>query len=470
MNTPNRRSLVKGMLASPLILASGCSTSVNQPSVVPRRYADKPEMMAIGDSLYQGVRSLSLTSNTAPFSPPALVAESLGIERFAVPTPPRPILWDVEKIFDRPVPLIISAIELPGEVRANGAIWLADRTWTSDEAFDNVAVGGAEIDSLYNDTYAKHWSKFQRQFAEILLNPLPYQMLSDMWYSLNVCFTLNPHRREEQMERSQLDQVVDRRPKRLLVNIGSNEGLFSGAFLGDIGAANTSLQAGMAKMRVLAEKLAELPRDTEHIVFNSLIRPRTATNLMPADKDTINYPNDRYFDAYGPWLFSDQQNIPGSQLKSFDDLVQYQNGEVHNLLQQKLGSRLVYVDLYEMSDRFDGKHYKDRTLNIRGRTLKNLPLSGTSADFGGGLTGLDNMHPTVPGYSLIADAVLAAIQPNNPVTTNKDIMFSRDTLLNNIPPLLFEKHANVIRAVDIIKRLGSSGVAAKPDQAPAARS
>jgi hypothetical protein len=123
-----------------------------------------------------------------------------------------------------------------------------------------------------------------------------------------------------------------------------------------------------------------------------------------------------------------------------------------------------------MSDRFDGKHYKDRTLNIRGRTLKNLPLSGTSADFGGGLTGLDNMHPTVPGYSLIADAVLAAIQPNNPVTTNKDIMFSRDTLLNNIPPLLFEKHADVIRAVDIIKRLGSSGVAAKPDQAPAARS
>lgn len=121
-----------------------------------------------------------------------------------------------------------------------------------------------------------------------------------------------------------------------------------------------------------------------------------------------------------------------------------------------------------MSDLFDGKHYRDRVLTIRGHTLKNLPLSGRSSDFGGGLTGLDNMHPTVPGYSLIADAVLQAM--GRSARTNKDLMFSRDTLLGNIPPLLAERHKEVLRLAGIIRGLGSNGIAAPPNQAPAARS
>jgi hypothetical protein len=96
-----------------------------------------------------------------------------------------------------------------------------------------------------------------------------------------------------------------------------------------------------------------------------------------------------------------------------------------------------------------------------------LPLSGNSIDFGGGLTGLDNMHPTVPGYSLIADAVLEAMNINK--RTDKNVIFGRDTLLANIPPLLAERHTEVLRAVELIQWIGSRGMAAPANEAPAAK-
>jgi hypothetical protein len=355
---------------------------------------------------------------------------------------------------------------LPGEARINAIFWHASNTWSSDAAFDNVAVGGAEIDSLYLDTYDNRWSKFEHYFLQLLANPLPINILSDIWYSLNVCFTLNPRREEALRDKTQIKQVAERRPKTLLVNIGSNEGLFSAAFLGDIGSANQTLPASLAKMRILAGELAALPTDVEQIVFNSLIRPRTATNLMPADKPVNTYPGDDYFDAYGPWLFSDQQPIIGSTLKEFDELVHHQNQEVRDIMKAKLGSRLALVDLYDMSAKYDGKHYKDRTLNIGDHRLENVPLNGKTSAFGGGLTGLDNMHPTVPGYSLIADAMLEAM--GSSLRIDKSAALRRDTLLSDVPLLLNETHFEVLKAAELIRAIGQAGMAAQPDKAPAA--
>jgi hypothetical protein len=178
----SRRRVIKGIGAPLLLSASGCTSPATSASGTPRSYSDKPEMMAIGDSLFQGVRSLSYTSQTSSYSPPALVAEALGVRRFAVATPPRPILWDLESTLRLPLPPLVSLGSVPIEAKINAIKWRDSNTWAPDEAFDNVSVGGAQIDSLYVDNYDTSWEKF----SNLLSKPLPIKTLSDMWYSLNV--------------------------------------------------------------------------------------------------------------------------------------------------------------------------------------------------------------------------------------------------------------------------------------------
>ncbi len=451
----SRRNVLRGAVSTAGLGLTGCGSGGPAfPKLIPTKYSDRPAMMAIGDSLYQGVRSLTFVPGMASGSPPAQVAATLGLP-FTAPNPPRPILFDLEAIYRSPFPFIAAPFDLGRRVLDNSLRWRLNRIWSEHEAFDNVAIGSAEIASLYTDTYENHWQKFLDKAVEPQVNLMPYKFIAEMWYSLNVCFTLNPRHRDDQRKTTQIDQVSDRKPRLLLVNIGSNEGLFSAAFQGDLKTGADTLKVSLTNMDDLARRLAELPREVETIAFNSLIRPRAATNLMPADGVTRLYPGNDYFDAYGPWLFSDKQPIRGADLKEFDEGVKAQNDQVRSMLQMRLGSRLVFVDLYAKTTEYDGKHYQDRVLKVGSRSLKNLPLSGTSADMGGGLTGLDNMHPSIPGYAIIADAVLEALGKS--VRTDKQAAFNKDSLLNGLPPFLAQRHVEVLGLVDTIRRFGSSG-------------
>jgi hypothetical protein len=81
-----RRGLLLGGLASSWSLTSCTSSAPVVQAASPRRYADRPAIMAVGDSLYQGVRSLSFTSELALHSPPVQVARSLSLP-MTVPDP-----------------------------------------------------------------------------------------------------------------------------------------------------------------------------------------------------------------------------------------------------------------------------------------------------------------------------------------------------------------------------------------------
>jgi hypothetical protein len=186
---------------------------------------------------------------------------------------------------------------------------------------------------------------------------------------------------------------------------------------------------------------------------------------MPADSPVRAYPGEGYFAAYGPWLFSSQQPIVGETMKAFDELVKQQNYEVRDIMKEKLGSRLIFVDLYEMSTRNDAKHFQGRTLNIGDHHLENVPLNGKTRAYGGGLTGLDNLHPTVPGYSLITDAMLEAMGRTERV--DKQVALRRDTLLSDIPPLLDEAHEDVLKVAKVIQEIGATGMGSPPPSAPA---
>ena len=58
-------------------------------------YAE-PELMSIGDSIFNGVRSLTISEDLANASPPAFVARGLGLP-MVQPDYRRPILFDAEQ-------------------------------------------------------------------------------------------------------------------------------------------------------------------------------------------------------------------------------------------------------------------------------------------------------------------------------------------------------------------------------------
>jgi hypothetical protein len=271
-------------------------------------------------------------------------------------------------------------------------------------------------------------------------NPDP-AAIGELWYTLNTCFTLNPQRRPAQRDKTQIQQVADRKPGLLLVNIGSNEGLFHAAFAGSFDDATLqSVRQIPDKMYALAEELSKLPAEIEQIVFNSLVRPRTASNLMPArnqpgaPKDP-GYPEDGYYAGYWPSI-GPNIVISGETLRKFDDLIVDVNAQVKSRLAARLGSRLVYVDLYTATTRYDGKHYADRYLRVTPdgefHRLRDVAINTVLGSLvTGGLTGLDNIHPTVPGYGLIAKAVLSAM--GKPAPIDFDQAYKNDSLLRNLP-------------------------------------
>lgn len=403
--------------------------------------SDAPRMMAIGDSMYQGVRSLTFTKELGLFSPPAQVARRLHIP-FVTPDPERPLLFDLEAILRAG-----NLLALPSTIRntavANVGAWLAEAQWSQHQVFDNVAFGGAIIESLYKDTYEAYLPQVIKLANGLKAAPgFEPGILGPLWYALGVCFTLNPQRRDEQAGLTQLDQVARRRPEILLVNIGSNEGLFNAAFLGAIPDDDDAVKATVAKMRELAHRLKELPSAVERIVFNSLVRPRTASNLTSPVQDVFPAPVEAgYFDRYAPRI-GPNVLIPGDAVKAYDDRIAQANQAIESDMKAIVGRRLTFVDLYAASTAFDGKHFAKRYLEVfpngadaAGLRLRNQPLMATAGMFDlGGLTGLDNMHPSVPGYALIADAVLRAM--GSQLTTDKEQAYRQDTLLNGIPKAL----------------------------------
>ena len=421
-------------------------------------YSDRPDIMAIGDSMYQGIRSLSLLPAMMPHSAPMQVSTAIGMDMVA-PDPKVPLLFDMEAEL-RHGGLLHLVSHIRNICINNLKSWPFDQPWSQHEAFDNIAIGGATIASLWQDTYGGYIDRAKSLATNITDTNLSTaelaEAIGDLWFALNICYTLNPQHREEQKAQSQLAQATDRQPQILLVNIGSNEGLFRAGFAGDLSAATiASVKAIPDKMRELADRMKALPARTERIVFNSLIRPRFIPNLMPNPADENKFPGDLYYAAYGPRISSTQQDITGAQLKDFDDVITAVNGQTEAIMRAALGNRVVFADIYGESAPFDGKHYIGRGLHIpaSGTILNNKPITPIPFGYYGGFAGLDNMHPTVPGYAIIADAVLDALG-RSAIRTDKAAAFAADTLLNNVrglPLLIAEAELSLLGTFGVFK-------------------
>jgi len=124
------------------------------------KYSEAPDIMAIGDSMYQGIHSMSMPPWMAEQSAPALVARALGM-RMVVPDLSQPLLWDiVAELRNGGVLGIVTRMH--DICKRNLQHWLPGQPWSVHEAFDNVAIGGATIEELWTVTYDSLWQDFVR--------------------------------------------------------------------------------------------------------------------------------------------------------------------------------------------------------------------------------------------------------------------------------------------------------------------
>jgi lysophospholipase L1-like esterase len=399
----------------------------------------RPDFMAIGDSLYNGVRSATIHGELAALSAPAQAAPFLsGPNGFAVPDYPRPVLMDLEEVLRE-----LSLAELREGVLANARAWQSADTWSSYACFDNLAFAGAAIEELFpaadgGMTYGLNAPVIDAQIEALEESPkLDVAAAAKLWFAINTAFVLNPSRGEAMANLSALDIVARRKPKLLAVSIGSNDGLFGAILPGDYRRKIDEIDKIPAKFARLGAHLAGLPSDIEKIAVTNLIRPSVVANLSPR-WDGENRPGcGKYFKSYIPRIGDAGAELSAAEVAAFDRQILRVNAELATAL-TSADPRIVITDIHAMVDRYDFKHgcepgyvaVKDgrSVYRLDNRVYRHSYLFGFLA---GGLFGLDNMHPTAVGYSILADALLDSF--GNIARTDKQRAYDNDTLLQNPP-------------------------------------
>ncbi len=416
-------------------------------ALIPDQYM-RPDMMAIGDSLYQGVRSLTIKRGLMQVSAPAQIAEALGIRhRFTCPDPERPILVDMEAWLR----MLPSLSDVKTDLAANADYWFGKpKSPSGREFFENVAVASATVADLYTqswqttDDYLKGLpSGVKSRIKKLKWSGLD---LTQIVQSLNARFTLNPSGKPRYRGFTQIGLVAARLPKRLLINIGSNNGLWEMVFGADPAGKINMKQ----ELRVLAQRLNALPPEVADIYFNSLGVPSTVPNLMPVpdQQEWERKPGPgAYYDRYENRFGFEYGTMTGAQLERLDARVAKANEEARQILRAAFDDkkRLHFVDLASLQKSRDAKHRKQTKNNvIKLKNRKTLSNVTTEAGFfggfaRGGFAGLDGMHPTVVGYALMAERVLKVVAKAEPGERPKaidfDHAFGRDKLLTDMPGL-----------------------------------
>jgi hypothetical protein len=193
---------------------------------------------------------------------PARIAQQQGWE-FIPPDFPRPILYDLEAEVRGLNTLTLSVQDfrfegILGRIRDNYQAWLKNARESTFPCFDNLGLSGALIYDLYTRSAAT-------SAAEIVaLAALTLDNASDIHLAINGRFTLNPSQDPAFNTFTPIDWVRLRCPRRLLVQVGHNHGLYQ---IGSDAVTVSFEQPGgdtrhgdyFAQWQALATALADLP-------------------------------------------------------------------------------------------------------------------------------------------------------------------------------------------------------------------
>jgi hypothetical protein len=164
-------------------------------------------------------------------------------------------------------------------------------------------------------------------------------------------------------------------------------------------------------MRTQALHLKEACPTTKHFSVYLFPKPSAIANFMPPwVGGDVPVPSEGYFDKYVGHLLG-SGGITRAQMQQIDNWVENDlNPRIRSAF-APLGERVQFIDLYASAAMYDRKSgIETKTVFLRNGVLNILldnhamditPFGGLGG-FGGGLFGLDNLHPTIVGYGLIA--------------------------------------------------------------------
>jgi hypothetical protein len=369
---------------------------------------------------------------------PAQVARAFGWD-FKSPAYPFDVLFNLEVLF------CANAFDLDtlkASVVANAQGWLDHARWAEGDCYDNIAIAQSLIGDLSSFTYSNHVSEIEPLLAELRDGSgIDFGALMGLYEAINTSFVLNPRRdpASRWADKTPLEIVAERRPKRLLIDIGINDGLWTVCL--EAIKTESDPAAIATAMRDLGMHLAAMKTagQIDTIYLNLLPKASCIANLMPRH-DTDRPPGATgYFPEYLGRL-GQFGGLNAGDMQAIDAEIVALNQTIADDLGGMFPSGgLAFVDTYAMVAARDDKHFRDsKPIWVRNWRLNNVPLQGFSHK--GGLYGLDNLHPTTVGYAVLAQTVcekIAAtegIEPVQPIAF--EAAFDADSLLTNVPPLL----------------------------------
>jgi hypothetical protein len=459
---------------------------------IPPEYVH-PELMIIGDSLAQGCRSLTVTADYSKQSWAARVANSQGWQ-FRTPDFPRPILFDLEQ----EIRLLGDLIQIaPSNIRFQGLIgrflqnlraWIANVRESKFVAFDNLGLSGAQPYDLYTRTATNSGIEIKEVCpagtATIKVN------LSDigkLHLAIDGRFVLNPSQDPAYADMTPIKWVEARLPKRLFVQIGHNNGLYSIGADADPAKLNFTQDnkngdSFFDSYKIIARALAALPDEVESIVIVLLPKVGAVANLAPTDSARQN----GYAANYAPVFSTSKTMLAGAVLNTTDQQIAAANAKIEQLFTDAAtaSNRVARVKFLNTFQLFDGIDYKNSSDNakrisidqgqmidnnyVSGSLIPQLPFPPGRPPFKkvishGGFESIDGMHPTGCGYAFFANKVMGLLGlPNNDLPKLLEQGFIDDALLHDFP-LKLDLISSILRELRRSLRLGV--VPVQPQQA-----
>jgi hypothetical protein len=303
------------------------------------------------------------------------------------------------------------------------------RTWKTAQA---------EIETLHGQLGLK--------FAQAGAN------LAKLFFAFNTRFLLNPTSDPNAPALTPLALVAERKPARLLVSIGANNGLWN---MGFAAAASSGQMGGpigtpfdrqdVSELVAFVGGLRGLPTEVKHIYLNALPLPSLVANMMPIP-DVSDNPNAKpgpahYYDRYENRFGFNYNVLTRAQVAANDALVNAVNAKVETEAASDPRIHIVRIDT--TFAQYDFKRNQNATtITTRdGKLISNIMLEGPELLFPhfwrGGLMGLDGMHPTIVGYALMAGEILRAIETYEGIKASAmpDLgdAYNADSLLQKVP-------------------------------------
>jgi len=404
----------------------------------------RPALMAVGDSLVNGMRAYSITDQMAKTSTPARLGASLlpadGFAAFRAADYPEPLLFDLEalaaqaRLFN---PLLLVLVNALDDIHGNALRWMRQTHAAPDApAFDNLGLSGAVAEDVFDLTLGEVRDRLAAMAPVLEKTPFLTKWkgevpggkpwgLGELHIALNQRHLMDPARLGGLDGFTIMDLVAARKPRVLLVGLGPNHGLITITASGAHDSGLEGLRAYAKDWERHARRLAALD-GVEVVILGLMPLPSQVPNLMPYNRESEGWFEDEpetpggYYPHYVSALsvppLGFGASYTGGLVKHLDEQVEAVRQQVMDTTRKafkRSGKTLLFMDYAAIIGAHDHKHLRGKLFGPRpgllrqgycNRNLGDLgPLAGRNLR--GGLCSLDNHHPSAMAYAHVAEVV-----------------------------------------------------------------